>query len=130
MAKEWSAWWRKREHLSIPENRPHFGGACMMSACEQKKQATAPKNIHCWSLSPSGKNWNRLLNNDGIGPVRFFAVFSGTMFALCDPSNMARSSIPKGLHHLAQSWPDSKRAYLGSLPQGFSTLKGLNRNHL
>ena len=65
-----------------------------------------------------------------FGLYRFFAVFGGIVDRGLQIGATACSSIPKGLSHSAQRWPDSERAYAG-MPQGkVPTLKGLHINAL
>jgi hypothetical protein len=65
--------------------------------------------------------------NKTRGSSLFSVELAGPAFQL---GATACSSIPKGLDHSAQRWPDSERAYAG-LPQGkVPTLKGLHINDL
>ena len=66
--------------------------------------------------------------SSGVIPKRSLAVFSGVEHDTFQDDRRGRASIPTGLDHSAQGWPDSGRAYLGSAALCISTLKGLNPN--
>src|ERR1039458_3533350 len=84
---------------------------------------------------PPGWEWRTIITHAGqtgasqkgachLLPCRL--VLQSVQAPFFNQCRFRRSSIPKGLHHVAQGWPDSERDYPGFWYLYVTTLQGLN----